>query len=390
MLIKNGLVFTEQGKFEPITILTDGDRISMLLPAEAMLKGSPASADHRSEKHAKYAGEVIDASGCYVLPGLTDINFHGCAGHDFCEGTAEALDAITEYEFSQGVTSICPATMTLPDERLTEILRSCAKYTKAQTLGERAEIVGVHLEGPFISPIKKGAQKEEYIQTPSPEKLHRWQTAAGGLIKLVTVAPEMERAIECISECGKEFRFSLGHTECDYDTAIRAIEAGADHITHMYNAMSPFTHREPGVIGAAFDKGCYAELICDGVHVSPSAVRAAFRLFGDERMLLISDSMEETGKPEGEYELGGQRVHVRGNRAELDDGTIAGSVTPLYRCMLNAVDMGIPLESAVKAATINPCRSIGIDHDYGSISVSKKAHFLLLDRGDLRIRNVIR
>ena len=279
---------------------------------------------------------------------------------------------------------------TPPEEKLSDILRAAAEYKKAQPDDDRAELVGIHLEGPFISSDKKGAQNEEYIMPPSAEKLLCWQADAKGLLKLVTIAPELEGAADCISECRDKLRFSLGHTGSGYEAALKAIEAGADHITHMYNAMPPFLHREPGVIGAAFDKGCYAELICDGVHVSPSAVRAAFRLFGDERIILISDSMEAAGMTEGEYQLGGQKVYVRGKRAVLSDGTIAGSITPLYSCMLYAVDMGIPLESAIKAATINPCRSIGIDDEYGSISIGKRAHLLLADIDSLDIIRVIK
>ncbi len=375
MLIKNGTVFTEQGSFEALSVLTDGERITMLLPEEAMIK---------------YSGEVVDAEGCYVIPAFTDIHLHGCAGHDICEGTAAAIDAIAEFEYSRGVTAICPATMTLPDERLTEILGAAASYSKAPRRKERAELVGVHLEGPFISTARKGAQNGAFIQKPSAEKLRRWQKAACGLIKLVTAAPEAEGMIDCIRECAGEFRFSLGHTVSSYETACRAFDAGADHITHMYNAMPPFLHRETGVIGAAFDRsGVFAELICDGQHVSPTAVRAAFRLFGDDRIVLISDSMEAAGMPDGDYTLGGQAVRVGGGRALLADGTIAGSVSTLYDCFRNAVGMGIPLESAVKAAAVNPCRSIGIDGEYGSIAVGRRANMLLLDKTDLSIVRII-
>ena len=374
MLIKNGLVFTEECRFEPLSVLTEDGDITGVLPADAMIK---------------YGGEVVDASGCYVVPGLTDIHFHGCAGHDLCEGTAEAISSIAEFEYSQGVTTICPATMTLPDEDIAEILRTAGEYTKNSADKDRAKLIGVHLEGPFISPEKCGAQKKELIQPPSTDKLRAWQSISGGLIKLVTIAPETDGAIECIRQLSGSMRFSLGHTSCDYDTAVEAFGAGADHITHMYNAMPPFNHRAPSLIGAAFDTaGVFAEIICDGVHVSETAVRAAFRLFGDDRMILISDSMEAAGMPDGEYQLGGQRVSVKGNRAVLSDGTLAGSVTPLADCLRTAVEMGIPLESALKAATINPCRSIGEDKKYGSISVGKAAHILLLDREDLSLKAV--
>lgn len=375
MLIKNGLVFTENGSFEPLTVITDKGRVSMLLPEGAMVK---------------YSGEVIDASNCFVLPGLTDIHLHGCAGRDLCEGEPAAFEAIERYELTQGVTTICPATMTLPEEKLAGILSALAEYKKAPPSPDRADIVGVHLEGPFISPAKKGAQNAAFIQKPSADMLKRLQKAADGLIKIVTLAPETEGAIDCISKCRGQLRFSIGHTECDYETALKAINAGADHLTHTFNAMPPFLHRETGPIGAAFDTGSFAELICDGVHASPTAVRAAFRLFGDDRIVLISDSMEATGMPDGEYSLGGQRVFVSGSRATLADGTIAGSVTTLYKCMVNAVKMGIPLERAVKAATINPCRSVGIEDEYGSIAVGKRAHLLLADKDSLEIVKVIK
>ncbi len=379
MIIKNGLVFTEENKFEPYTIVTNEDWITAV---------SPDAVFNSSE-------EIFDATGCLVLPGLTDVHFHGCDGHDFCEGTKEAFDAITAFELTQGVTSICPATMTLPEDTLSDICRNAAEYRSAQINGtareDAADLIGIHMEGPFINAAKKGAQNEAFVQTPSCEKLRRWQECAKGLIRLVSLAPEVPEAISCISECRDEFRFSLAHTNADYDTAMEAFGAGADHVTHLYNAMPPFTHRAPGVIGAAFDsQNSFVELICDGVHIASSVVRATFRLFGDDRVILISDSMEATGKPDGTYSLGGLEVHVRGNNATLADGTIAGSATSLYKCVLTAVSMGIPLESAVKAATINPCRSIGIDSLYGTIKEGKKAHFLVLNKEDLSIKAIIK
>lgn len=380
MIIKNGLVFTEDEIFEPLTISTKDDLIT------SVSKASPS--DDADE-------EVFDATDCLVLPGLTDIHFHGCNGHDFCEGNKEAFDAIAAFELTQGVTSICPATMTLPAETLSDICKNAAVYRKAQATGagraDTSDLVGIHMEGPFINVRKKGAQNDAYIQEPSADKLRKWQKDAEGLVRLVSLAPEVDSAISCIRECRDEFRFSIAHTEADYDTAMEAFASGADHVTHLYNAMPPFTHRAPGVIGAASDTPkAFVELICDGVHIAPSVVRATFRLFGDDRVILISDSMEATGKPDGTYSLGGLEVHVKGNLATLADGTIAGSATPLYQCMLTAVSMGIPFTSVVKAATINPCRSIGIDTMYGSIKENKKAHFLVLNKKDLSIKAIIK
>ena len=379
MIIKNGLVFTDDCKFEPASVTTAEDLITAVTDASG---------------NAENSEEVFDATGCYVIPGLTDIHFHGCDGHDFCDGNAEAFDAITAFELKNGVTSVCPATMTLSDEMLTNICANAASYKKAQEEGKTAEasadLIGIHMEGPFINPNKKGAQNEAYVQIPDAAKLRKWQNAAEGLVRLISLAPERPSAISCIEECSKEFRFSIAHTESDYDTAMKAFEAGADHVTHLYNAMPPFTHRAPGVIGAASDTSkAFVELICDGVHINPSVVRATFRLF-ENRVILISDSMEATGKPDGVYSLGGLEVHVKGNHATLADGTLAGSVTPLYKCMLTAISMGIPLESAVRAATINPCRSIGVDSLYGSIKEGKKAHFLILNQKDLSIKAIIK
>lgn len=380
MIIKNGLVFTENGMFEPLTVMTEGDVITQIYVSNEISENSM---------------ETFDATDCYVLPGLTDVHFHGCNGHDFCEGTKEAFDTIAAFELTQGVTSICPATMTLSEEMLSHICQNAAIYHKAQKSGEgkpdTADLIGIHMEGPFINAHKKGAQNEAYVQTPSAKKLRKWQKDAKGLVRLISLAPEVPGAISCIKECRNEFRFSIAHTESDYDTALNALAAGADHVTHLYNAMPPFTHRAPGVIGAAADTpDAFVELICDGVHIAPSVVRATFHLFGDDRVVLISDSMEATGKPDGIYSLGGLEVHVQGNHATLTDGTLAGSVTPLYKCMLTAVSMGIPLECAVKAATINPCRSIGVDDQYGSINVNKKAHFLVLNKSDLSIKAIIK
>lgn len=401
MIIKNGLVFTENNTFAPMTVHTSGSLITALTAPDASDTNTTktsmdtAASDSVNSPDLAEDTSVFDAAGCYVLPGLTDIHFHGCDGYDFCDGTWEAFDAISSFALSHGVTSICPATMTLPEADLSGVCENAARYRRAQLCGkaaqQTADLIGIHMEGPFINAHKKGAQNDAHILQPDASLLRRLQKKADGLIRLISLAPELSGAVSCIEECREEFHFSIAHTEADYDAAMAAFSAGADHVTHLFNAMPPFTHRAPGVIGAAFDTPfCFAELICDGVHIAPSAVRAAFRLFGEERMILISDSMEATGKPDGHYRLGGLSVFVSGSHAMLADGTLAGSVTPLYNCMLTAVSMGIPLENAVRAATINPCRSIGMDKLYGSITVGKKAHFLILNQNNLSITAVIK
>ena len=320
----------------------------------------------------------------YLIPGLVDVHFHGAAGYDFCDGTKEAMQAIASYENEHGITTICPATMSLPVAELKRILSVAAEWEK-----ESGSLCGIHLEGPFIAKEKKGAQKEEYIISVDVATLHKLQEKANGLIKLVTLAPEAEGAMECIKELKEEINFSIGHTTADYDMACRAFEAGIDHVTHLYNAMCPGTHREPSVPEAAADYGnVYVELICDGVHVHPSVVRNAFRIYGDDRVVLISDSMRATGMADGEYTLGGQKVLVNGTQATLEDGTIAGSVTNIYDCMKKAIAMGIPKGSAIKAATINPAKSIGMDREVGSIEIGKRADILVTDN-ELNLETVI-
>lgn len=355
--------------------------------------------------------------GQYLIPGLVDVHFHGAAGYDFCDGTKEGLQAIIAYENEHGITTICPATMTLPITELERILTTTADWKKEQAgensvvyentnrSEERAQsqsLCGIHLEGPFIAKEKKGAQKEEYIIPTDKDVLLGLQKKAAGLIKLVTIAPETEGAMECITELKDEFGFSVGHTMADYETACKAFEAGANHVTHIFNAMPGATHREPSVLGAAADnENVYVELICDGIHIHPVMVRSAFKLFGEDRIVLISDSMRATGvetsltesdasKTASEecFTLGGQNVTVNGALATLEDGTIAGSVTNLYDCMKNAVSMGIPKEVAIKAATINPARSIGVDKEVGSLEVGKRADILVADE-ELRVETVI-
>ena len=366
-VLKNGLLYLPEGRFAPLEAAFSGGVIT--------------------EVGSGLSGSVIDCSGCYVLPGLVDIHLHGCAGADVCRPEPAALDVVAAYEYLRGVAAFLPTTMTLPEEELVSALENIRAYAASEHPG-RAAVAGIHLEGPFISPERCGAQKAGNILPPSAEKLRRWQRAAGGLIRLVTLAPELVGVSELIRECRGEFRFSAGHTAAGYAAAMEAFAAGADHVTHLYNAMPPFHHRDTGVIGAALDSPCFVEIICDGVHSSATAVRAAFRLFSD-RIILISDSMEATGMPDGEYSLGGQRVIKRGSEARLPDGTLAGSVTDLAACLKAAVEMGIPPEAAAAAATSTPARSVGIADRYGSIAPGRKAHFLLLDQKTLEVRNVI-
>lgn len=373
MVIKNGIVYGEDQCFQKRDIFIKNHHF-----VESVDSGDT---------------EVIDAGGLYVLPGLVDVHSHGAVKHDFSDADAKGLAEILRYERRCGITTYCPTTMTLPRSQFGLMFDAMKEL---EITPDMARIAGINMEGPFVDPRKKGAQSADYIQEPDIAFFRECNarcaaacpTELGRQIRLVTLAPNVPGALEFIGALKDETVISLGHTAADYDTARQALDAGAKHITHLFDAMSPFSHREPGLIGAAAeDKNCMAELICDGIHVHASAVRAAFAMFPG-RIVLISDSMRAAGMSDGTYTLGGQQVRVRGKLATLSDGTIAGSVTNLYDCMRTAVSFGIPLEEAVAAATINPAKSIGIDDQVGAIAVGKWADVLLVDQ-DLRLIRVI-
>lgn len=354
MFTVKGMVYTKACEFAPGMITIEDDRIKEVSLCNIL---------ELNEKEQKQ----------YLIPGLVDVHFHGAAGYDFCDGTREAFHAIEQYENAHGITTICPATMTLPVQQIRDIVKEAAAC-------DLKTLRGIHLEGPFIAKEKKGAQKEEYIIPADAELIRMLQESADGLIKIISIAPETEGAIACIKELKDRFCFSVAHTMADYDTAYQAFSAGARHVTHLYNAMPVSSHRNPSVLGAAADsEHVDVELICDGIHVHPSIIRNTFRIFPDDRILLISDSMRAVGLEDGNYTLGGQEVIVKGALATLLDGTIAGSVTNLFDCMRNAVFAGIPKEKAIKAATMNPARSIGVEKEVGSLEPGKKADILFVD-----------
>ena len=331
-------------------------------------------------------GKTYDASGCYVIPGLTDLHFHGCMGKDFSDADPEGLEIMAKYELSQGVTQICPAGMTLLEDQLTKVCQVAAAHRDANKPG--AELCGINLEGPFLSTAKKGAQKADWIHAPDVDMFRRLMAASKGLVKLVSIAPEEPGAMEFIEAVEGEVTVSIAHTTADYDTAMEAFRLGARQVTHLFNAMPPFSHRAPGVVGAALDTPiCNVELICDGVHIHPSVVRATFKMFGPKRVILVSDTMRAAGMSDGDYTLGGQPVKVKGKYATLADGTLAGSVTNLMNCMRTAVSFGIPLEDAVWAAAVNPARAIGIFSRMGSLEPGKRANVVVLDQ-NLELKDV--
>ena len=373
MIIKNVKVYTPQKNFVPGVVVTRDGRI------HDVLLGEDISVNASEEE------PVLDGEGSFCFPGMIDLHFHGCKGYDFCDGTKEAVEEIAKYEASIGVTAIAPATMTLPVDELCDILANGAAYRAEQqntSVKKEADLVGVNMEGPFISEAKKGAQDARNIIPCDTAVYRKFQEAAGGLVKFIGIAPEEGDAVSFIEEVKGEVSVSLAHTNADYETAKKAFDAGADHAVHLYNAMPAFTHREPGVVGAVADsEHVMAEIICDGVHIHPATVRTTFKMMGEDRMILISDSMRAAGMPDGQYTLGGQDVNVKGNKATMVlDGALAGSVTTLPDCVRTVVkEMGISLETAIACATINPARSLGIDALYGSVEQGKKADLVLWD-----------
>ena len=374
MRIINGLIYRPDGEFKSGTLEINGDVISGVSDFVCSLNNNE---------------EVIDAQGMFIIPGLTDIHFHGCMGFDLCDGDVNALRAIASYQARNGITSICPATMTLAPERIIKILKAAREF-RDLNFSECAELVGINLEGPFISPAKCGAQDPKFAIKPDIDLFAEFYEASGKLIKICCVAPELDGAIDFIKHLHENFsdvRVSLAHTCADYDTALQAFNAGLNHITHLYNAMNPITHRSPGPILAAadfndFNQAVMAELICDGVHVHAAAIRNAFRLFNDN-IIMISDSLRATGMPDGEYELGGQIFIKQGHKACLKTSpeTLAGSVTNLMDCVRFAVKNNIiNLEQAVKCAAVNPAMAINIYDKFGSIEPGKTANLVILNK----------
>lgn len=333
------------------------------------------------------ARDGTDLGGALVLPGLVDLHTHGNSGHDFSDGSYEGLAVMAAFYARHGVTSFAPASTTLPEDALARAYETAVRLHEAQPSG-CAVLRGIHMEGPFFSAHKKGAQNAAYLQAPDAAMFHRLQKKARGLIRIADVAPEEPGGLDFVAQVSQSCTVSLAHTAAGYDTARAAFEAGASHVTHLFNAMPPMLHRSPGVIGAACENPkVTAELIGDGLHVHPAAVRMAYRAFGPERLCLVSDSLSCCGCENGVYHLGGQAVFLDGAIARLADGTIAGSANHLFSILQSTVSMGIPLADAVRMAACNPARVLGVDGEVGSIAPGLRADFLVCTP-DLQLQQV--
>ncbi len=367
MNYKNAWIYTENFKFELGGFSVQDGRFCKVLeqPAE----------------------DATDLGGAYVIPGLIDIHTHGNSGADFSDGNYDDDVKMAGYLAKNGITSFAPATMTLPYEVIGEALAAGLKLKKNHP-DNTARLLGVQMEGPFFSEKKKGAQNGDYLKLPDYEAFKKLFDESEGLIAVADLAPELEGSIDFIKKAKNDCTVSIAHTDANYEEAKAAIEAGATHVTHLYNAMPPIHHRKPGVIGAASEsEKVKVEIICDGIHVHPASVRMAFKLFGAERMCLISDALRCCGMPDGEYMLGGQKVWLKDNVARLEDDTIAGSATNLYLCMKNTIEFGIPKEDAVRAATWNPAQEIHQEKEVGSIANGKLADFVICDE-ELNLKEV--
>ena len=365
------------------------EHVKIFCGVQGFLPGMVEICGDRFEKVELY-GPDSEETDSYMLPGLVDIHTHGNSGYDFSDGDEQGLRCMGRYLAAHGITSFLPASMTLPYNKLDLAFQSAGRYRDAREQGA-ARIQGIHMEGPFFSEKKKGAQNSRYLQLPDAAAVKALNESCGGLIRIVDVAPELPGALDFTRELTENetgrLRVSVAHTDAFYEEAKAIFEAGATHVTHLFNAMPGIHHRKPGVIGAAAEEEkVTAELICDGQHIHPSIVRLAFRLFPG-RLCLISDALRCCGMPDGQYELGGQQVTLKDQMAVLADGTLAGAAVNLFDDLKNAIRFGIPVEEAVMAATIVPARAAGCDHETGSIEIGKFADFILCDR-ELNIRQV--
>lgn len=318
--------------------------------------------------------EVIDGKGCYLSPGFIDIHIHGCMGYDTMDEDENAVVEISKGLLKTGVTAFLPTTMTMGFDR---IYSSLSNIRKAMKNNSYAQILGCHLEGPFLNEKYKGAQNGKYMMPPDFNKISSYKD----IIKTVTIAPELDGSLEFIRECKRNnIVVSLGHTYATFEEASAAIKAGASHMTHTFNAMTPLHHRNPGVVGAAmyFDVTC--EMITDNIHLHPAVQKILYSIKGDDRIILVTDAMRACLLKDGEYDLGGQVVHVVGKEARLASGNIAGSVHTMNNAVKNFIEnTGAELFKAVNMASLNPARLLGIDDKKGSVEKGKDSDFVLFD-----------
>ncbi|HZK34488.1 MAG TPA: N-acetylglucosamine-6-phosphate deacetylase [Bacillota bacterium] len=374
----NGLVFID-GRWETgIDIRVEGGRIIGLEPS-----GKRSVSQALKDEGAK---GIVDAKGSYIVPGFIDIHVHGSYGADVMDASIDSLSNISSFLAKHGTSSYLATTMTCSVGDIRKSILAVSQYIKEDN-GRGAQILGVHMEGPFINPLVKGAHDEAHIRAPSVVTFNEIVGDKADIIRLVTIAPELEGAQGLAAYLRKiNTTVSIGHTGADYETAKGAIEAGINHTCHFYNAMTPIRHRQPGLVGAALDNDdSTIELIADLVHIHPAALRLAYRIKGRDKCVLITDAMSAAGLSDGLYELGGLKVYVENGVARQADGTLAGSTLTQDRALQNMVKAGVPLESTITMLTRTPAKVIGVDGYKGQLKKGYDADIVLLDK-DLNIK----
>lgn len=352
MLLKNGQIFYN-GKFITGNLMITDSKISEL-DFDDKFKNS----------------DGIDCASKYIFPTLVDIHTHGCVGCDFSSPNVEQIYKMREYYLRNGIGVILPTTVSLNNDDIKSTVECIASAADFYETG--SDIAGINLEGPYLSPKKCGAHDISILKEPEIDFIN----SLGDMIKIVNVAPEYKNATEFIKQFNG--KVSIAHTDCDYETAVSAINLGANHITHIFNAMNGLNHRNPGVIGAFFDTDAFAEIICDGIHIHNAVLKMMFNAKSDN-LIIISDCMSATGLDNGQYKLGNLDVTVSDGRATLKDGTLAGSVMNVYDMMKYLIDIGVSKEKAVMSATEIPAKSIGIDNKYGKIENGRDADIVISD-----------
>jgi N-acetylglucosamine-6-phosphate deacetylase len=359
--IKNAKVFSPDNRFVQKDLWMN----------EGVIMGNDTTQEETSD--------VVDGTGCYAVPGLIDVHTHGAAGFDFMSVLPDSMDRLSLFYASHGVTGIIPTTITAPLEDTLHAVRNIRTALEKGTPG--AQILGIHLEGPFINKKCKGAHDEEYITAPSAAVLQKLVEESGENIRLITLAPELEGMDELIlAFAGSRITYSAGHSSLGYREGLEAFARGFSHVTHLFNAMPGIHHREPGLTGAALDdRNVTVEIIADGIHVHNAVLKLVTRCKPADKIVLISDSVMATGLQEGEYELGGQKINVSGGAARLENGTLAGSTLTMVDAVRNMVRIGVPLEQAITMASTVPARVIHADDCKGSLEAGMDADVVLLD-----------